>query len=152
MPGQLNLVLAAARLGTAQRVGGAGVLGVVIAIVLAGIWRKVDVPHPSNPLDAIVWVPASVGAGVIVAAAGILAGFAWLQVRPLLLTVPAAVVAAFLTVRALVALAAAPGWLRLAGLLALGTLLATGWVLPAPVHDKIQRRGERARPQGRRSQ
>jgi hypothetical protein len=102
--------------------------------------------------------------GAVVVAGVTLAGFAWLQVRPLPWTV---LTAAVVTVRmlwalvaaipvacarhwrasmgaapvpALVALAAAPGWPRVAGLLSLATLLAASLVLPAPVHRALQRK------------
>jgi hypothetical protein len=170
MAGQYRqLAVAAAGLGTAQRVAAAAVLGLVIAVVLAGIWRMADKPQPRNPLNGLGQAVVGIGAGAAVAAAGCLAGFAVLQVQPWPLTGPVAVVAAYVVIRglvaampagevpqwlavaglpptlALVALAAARGWPQLAGLLGLAALLAAAWALPAPVHGAIQRRSRRAK-------
>lgn len=166
-----QLAVAAAGLGTAQRVSGAVVLGLVIAALLLWIWRVADKPQPRNPLNGIGRAVVGIGAGVTVVAVGCLAGFAVLQVQPWPLTGPAAVVAACVVFRglvaampagqvpqwravaglpptlALLALAAARGWPQLAGLLGLAALLAAAWALPAP--ESRARAGpetERSRP------
>jgi len=167
--GDRQLAAAAAGLSTAERVAGAAVLGLVIAVLVAAIWRAASEPRPVRDVDRIGRAVVSLAAGAAVTAAGCLAGFAVLQVRPWPVTGPAAVVAAGVViggivtavpaghvphwwamtglppVLSLVALAAASGWPQLAGLVGLVALLAAARALPAPLHGAIQRRGQRAR-------
>jgi hypothetical protein len=147
----------------ARRVAGAAVLGAVMGAVLAGIWHAAI---PGGLAGGMVGIPAGFLAVVI----GSAAGFAVLEVRPLLLTVPAAVLVARILVPALssalpgspapatwaaaillavglalVALAATPGPPRQAGLVLLAFLLVGAVIIPGRVHSNLQLRQQRAK-------
>jgi hypothetical protein len=147
----------------ARRVAGAAVLGAVMGAALAGIWHAA---WRAGLAGGVVGIPA----GLLVVVIGSAAGFAVLEVRPLLLTVPAAVLVARIVVPALssalpgspppatwaaatllavglalVALAATPGLPRRAGLVLLAVLLLGAVIIPGRVHDNLQLRQQKAK-------
>ena len=126
--GQLPVGVAAS-LGTAHRIGGAAVLGALLAVVLLVMWNEVDRHHRGDeryPLNALGRFLMVACLGPLVVLAGVLAGFAWLGVPHLLLAAPAGV--AVTGLMAFAGFYAIPGGrIRLA--LAVLMLLAAGLAL-----------------------